>query len=653
MNPKKKQNKQNNTRKIEAGIFYRTIKIGERLPRGPRADGEDKRSFAISFSSEEPVERFIAGDIGLEVLSHDKGHVDLEWLASGRAPLLLDHNPGAQIGVIEKAEIGADRKGRAVIRFGKTGIADQVFNDVVDGIRSNISVGYRIHNIEHEEAENTPDIFRVTQWSPLEVSVVAIPADQSVGVGRSEADKEAIFIKTKIIGDSTMDPKQENAANTANQTRAADPATQVYTAPTHSQADIERGKDDVRKAERKRVGEITEMANMHNMTDEAKRFIESGQSANEFGRHIADSLYKKQETTTVKAYKEGAEIGLTDKEARDFSFMRAIRAAASNDWSQAPFEKEVSDAAAVQLRRKPTSFFVPLDVLRAPMPNSGRRDLQKSVQTAGGYLVPTELMAGSFIELLRNKMVVRQLGARVLSGLEGDVQIPKLAGGATAYWVGEKGAPDESEQQFAQVSLTPKTVGARTDLTRKLIMQSSPDVEGLVREDLAMVIALELDRVAINGSGVAPEPEGILQSTGIGSVTITGTADWANVVDLETEVATDNADVGALAYLCNAKMRGDLKKTPKEAGEAMYIWQDGSEPGFGLVNGYRAAASNQVPDNKLIFGNFNDQIIGEWGILDVMVNPFALADSGGIRIRLLQDVDAAIRHAESFAVAST
>ena len=221
----------------------------------------------------------------------------------------------------------------------------------------------------------------------------------------------------------------------------------------------------------------------------------------------------------------------------------------------------------------------------------------------------------------------------------------------------------ESTPTLDQVGMRPKSLGAYTDMSRKFIMQASLDAENFVRTDLARTLALEMDRAAIDGSGSGAEPRGILNTSGIGAVTLSaGAITWGKVVDLETEVAAENADIGTLAYLTNAKVRGKLKQTAKATNQAIFIWENGNEPGFGIVNGYRAGCSNQVPDDYIasggssgdakscmIFGNWSDLIIAEWGALDVLVDPYTQGIKGAVRVRVFMDSDVAVRHPQSFA----
>lgn len=344
------------------------------------------------------------------------------------------------------------------------------------------------------------------------------------------------------------------------------------------------------------------------------------------------------------------EIGMNEQETRQYSLLNAIRAAASNDWRGAELEREASEAVAKRLGLTPKGFFVPYEVQTRNRAQRERRDLNVGTPTAGGNLVATDLLSQSFIDLLRNRMVVQQAGATVLTGLVGNIAIPKQTGGGTAYWVAEGADVTESQQTIGQVPLTPRTLGAYTDYTRNLLLQSSIDVEAFVRGDLAAVLQLEIDRAALHGTGAANQPTGIANTAGIGAPG-TAAASEALVVDLETAVAVDNADVGRLAYMTNATVRGALKKADIGTDTGSRVWD--ARAGNTPVNGYPAWVTNQVETNKIFFGNWADLIIGFWSGLDIMVNPYTLSTSGSVRVVALQDVDVAVRHAESFAMDAT
>ena len=375
--------------------------------------------------------------------------------------------------------------------------------------------------------------------------------------------------------------------------------------------------------------------------------IQRGLTVEAFQREALEKLASKPVPT--------ADVGLDSGEVKRYSVMRAINALANpGDASvqrAAAFERECSEAASAKLGKQARGFMVPYEVQK--------RDLVQGTPTAGGNLVQTDLLAGSFIDALRNAMVLSGLGVRMLTGLQGQIAIPKLSGAATAYWVAENTAPTESQQTVGQVTMSPKTVGAFTDISRRLINQSSLDVESMVQNDIATVLGLAIQQAAISGTGASNQPSGLLQlvTPGVLGGTNGLAPTWAHQVALETAVAVANADVSNMAYLTNAKVRGKLKSTEKATGTTgNFIWSEGATP----INGYQAAITNAVPSNlvkgtsgaacsAIIFGNFSDLLIGMWGGLDLMVDPYTGSTAGTVRVVALQDVDVAIRNVESFA----
>lgn len=594
----------------------------------------DTRTVELSFSSEEPYERWF----GYEILDHNAGSMRMGRLKNA-APLLWNHERDMQIGVVEKVWLDGT-KGRALVRFSKSTQADEIYQDVLDNIRRNVSVGYLVHKMILEKEEDEVATYRVSDWEPFEVSIVSIPADISVGVGRAIEDNK--------IKEQTKMPEK-------------DKDIQVKEVP-RDLTDAER-KELEKKFHKEVAGsakEIFAMGEQFSQRDLAIEFVRDGKTVDEFRTAVLERLGK------AKAVNTNPNIGLNENEIRQFSFLRAINALAAGDLSLAPYEKEVSDAAAKHLKKEPAGLLVPMDILSSRM-KMDKRDLtvgSSGSEGGGYYMVGTDYLAASFIELLRNKMVVKQMGARVLDGLVGNVAIPKQTGGATAYWVTEGNAVTESAQTTGQVALTPRTVGAYTDISRKLLKQASPSAEQFVRDDLAAILAIAMDLAALHGTGSGGQPTGIAATSGIGSVAggTNGLAPaWSHIIDLESQVAIDNADLGALAYLSNAKVRGKLKQVFTNATYGdIPVWGKGSAPGIGEMNGYPAFVSNQVSSaltkgtssgvcSAIFFGNWADLIIAEWGGLDITVNPYSLSEYGAVRVVGLQDIDIAVRHAESFA----
>jgi HK97 family phage major capsid protein len=296
----------------------------------------------------------------------------------------------------------------------------------------------------------------------------------------------------------------------------------------------------------------------------------------------------------------------------------------------------------------------------------GQRDMTISPASAGGNLVATNLLSASFIDLLRNAMMVRAMGATVLNGLVGNVTIPRQTGGGTAQWVGEGAAPAEGGQVIGQVVLSPRTVAGFTDFSRLLALQSTPAIEQLVRNDLALILAIAIDLAVLHGVG-GLQPLGIANTSGIGSVaggTNGAAPTWDHIVDLETQVANANAALGRIGYLTNSKVRGKLKRTQKFSGtNGDPIWEVAGRadlpPGFGEMNGYSAGVSNNVSStltkgtasgicSAIFHGNWADVLIGEWGTLDLLIDPYTQSTSMNVRVVAHQTVDAALRRVESF-----
>ena len=352
------------------------------------------------------------------------------------------------------------------------------------------------------------------------------------------------------------------------------------------------------------------------------------------------------------------------KASEQYSFMRAIRMAASGKALDG-IEAEMSQEAEKEFRASgitPTgNLFIPSMLTKRGME---RRDMTAGTTTQGGYTVPTTL--GDLIPFLDPRLAVLNAGATLLTGLTGNIDFPRNDAAATAVWEGENDPNAETSPTFDRIQMSPNRLGAYTDISKQLMVQSSIDVENFVRNRLNEAINRALDYALINGDGATQLITGVLNTSGIGSVacgTDGGPLTWGKIVDLETEVAVDNADFGSLAYLTTPGVRGYLKKTEKASGTAQFVWMDGAAPASGprvdALNGYRAFVSTQVPSNltkgtgtnlhAVLFGNFNELIVGQWAGLDVVVDPYTSSKNALVTIVVNSWWDAALRHAASFA----
>lgn len=573
------------------------------LTRAQQIDDED-RTLEFPFSSEYPVARYF----GNEILAHTREAVDLTRLNDG-APLLFNHDPDKLIGVVERAWVDEDQKrGYARVRMSRNPFAQEVMNDVRDGVLRNVSFGYAINDMEQRGED-----FIVTRWSAHELSLVSIPADPTIGVGRS------------------MD-----APIAATAASSVPPSTDMEDNTTDLMAVRAEAASEAAKAERTRISGITAITEKHGMADLGRQLIESGRSLDEARAAVLDQLGAKAQPVSESA----GDIGLSATETREFSFQRAINALANPGdrklQEAAAFERECSDAAVQRDGKAAQGIRVPNEVLR--------RDLTVGTASGAGDLVGTDFRPGSFIELLRNRSALAGLGVTSLSGLSGNVAIPRQTASATAYWLAESGSPTESQQTVDQVNLSPKTVGAFTDYSRRLMLQASIDVEQMIRQDLATVLALEIDRCGLYGLGNTSQPLGVKLTTGINTEDFgAATPTYAEAVSMESKIAADNADIGAMAYLMNATMRGNLKTKDKGTDTGAYVF----EPG-GTVNGYNAVVSNQVESGDIFFAVWSQLIMAMWSGLDLTVDPYTHSTSGTVRVVALQDVDFAVRHPEGF-----
>jgi len=371
-----------------------------------QAIDEEARTATLAFASETPYERWW----GIEILDVTATSMRQGRLRSG-ANLLMDHDWKDVVGVVESVEIGADRVARAVVRFGKSARAEEVWQDVRDGIRRNVSVGYMVHKAQLVETKDGLETYRVTDWEPFEISLVSVPADATVGVGRSADD----------AGDAPAAVEQAAAASASE----AQPQPSEEKAMTEKVEVIEQ---------RNHAAEITKIAaTIPGGAELAMSAIQRGLTVEQFQREAIEKLASKPVPT--------ADIGMDKKEVKRYSLMRAINALANptdaNAQRAAAFERECSDAVAAKLGKQARGFMLPFEVQT--------RDLVAGTANAGGNLVATDLLAGSFIEQLRHAMVLPGLGTTMLTGLVGNVAIPKQSGAATAYWVAENNAPTESQ----------------------------------------------------------------------------------------------------------------------------------------------------------------------------------------------------------------
>jgi HK97 family phage major capsid protein/HK97 family phage prohead protease len=590
-------------RKIAALRMFEGQTLIRSLSTEFRADAQD-RTLEFPFASEAPVERYY----GMEVLSMDDKSMDLSRLNDG-APLLYQHDADRIVGVVERAYI-KNKRAYAKVKLANNELGREMQELIKDGIIRNVSFGYKINAMEADES-TSPVTYRATNFQPFEISLVTVPADQTVGIGRAFSHNEGTETASAV-------PSQPIGVTTVDQT-----------------LNVEAIRAEAAQAKAKEVAEMMALGQRTKNLEMAQEFIANSRGLDELRSALLEKMGVQEKPINPK----DAEIGMSDKEKRSFSFIRAINALAHPNSQEAQraagFELEVSRAAQQRSGKEARGILIPADVL-----GYGRRDLTVGSASGGGDLVATELMSESFIDLLRKALVLQTAGANVMTGLQGMVAIPRQSGGATTYHVAESGSINESQLTVDQVTMQPRTIGALTDYSRRLLLQSSIDIENLIRRDLAQQIAIEVENQAINGIGAGSYPLGFLNVTGIN--TESGYTTFTDYVNAEASLSTDNALLGSLGYLMNSALRGLLKTTEKANNTAQFVYEADN-----TINGYPAYVSNSMPDNTAVFANFSDIMIGFWSGLDIMVDPYTGSASGTVRVVAMQDYDVAIRHPES------
>jgi HK97 family phage major capsid protein/HK97 family phage prohead protease len=609
-----------------AGFF-----VGESFSRDfkieTKSTDEGARTVEIAFSSEEPYERVF----GVEVLDHQPQSVRLDRL-NGGAAVLVNHDSSDQVGVVESARIDSDGKGRAVIRFSKSNRGQEIYQDVQDGIRSLVSVGYRIHKYEVTERDGSADLVRVTDWEPYEVSLVAIPADATVGVGRSDTEKP---IETKAHAKETPTMSEKEKA--------------VEQEPAKPAFDVEAEKTRLRTEETRRVDAIRAIADKYDVEELSRQAVSEGWTVPEFNEKALEVIGERNNKARRETKHDG-DVDLSAQERKQFSMVRLMDALAN------PKDRAAQDRAGLELevsaeaRRgfgsefKCRGEFVPPSLL-----GFGTRALDTTA-TDGAELIATDLIGSEYIKVLRNASATLGAGVRMVPGLVGDVQFPRQTSGASSTWLtAEDAEATESEPQFDQVSLTPKDLACYTEVTRRLLQQSTPAVDGIVVEDLVIAQALGIDLAVLHGTGSNGQPTGIASTSGINTVDLAA-ADptYAEIVQIIKEVMADNAlpmNTATVRWIIEANGWEALSTTPKQGSgvEGNFILGENER-----IKGYPYTMSNQVTDEQYFFGDWSQVLVGEWGGLEVNVDPYTHSLRGRIRFVTFKTVDVAVRQPTAF-----
>jgi HK97 family phage major capsid protein len=578
---------------------------------------------------------------GPEILVHSREAVDL---SRAPLPIIATHSGGQiNVGIVDGLRIDGGLM-RGVAKFGARQEAREYKSDVLGGIIRSVSVGYR----RIKGSIRKDGVLVTSRWMPSHVAMVAEPADNNAGFYRAAQPK--FELERAPVSQPAATTATPGVANMADANAAAgavaddqqDQGVQQRAAVQPKQGPTGA---EMEAAKQRAIERLCKAGNIPNATRDM--WITAGWDWDKVSEDYLQIQTQRAEQTKKQ---QASAIGLSEAEAKRFSIFNAVNAVINKNWSKAGFEAECSRAIAHKLNRLPDEhkFFVPFEVQQQPVGN--KRDLTVASAAGGGYLVGTDNT--SFIELMRNRSVVYSMGARRLAGLVGSVTVPKQTAAGTAVWLAnEASTATESAQTFGQMALSPKTVGAYTEISRNLLLQSSPDAEGIVKADLAAVCALAIDVGALRGSGSGGEPAGIVGTSGVGSVTGTS-LDAAKVLEFQSDVAGGNLLTEAFGYVTTPAVAALLMVRPELPTTGTTRLWAGSLLN-GSLFGQRAMSSNQMSSATMLGGDFSQVVIAEWGVLEVEVNPYANFQAGIVGVRAMVTMDVGVRYGGAFSYATS
>lgn len=604
--------KRNKDKKPEMQIRAATLEV--------RAATDDQAaSVRMSISSEEPVltygwfndkfQRF------WEILDHAPLSIDLSRAKDGL--VVLDRHYGDQIGLMDVEIDTAARKLGGTVQFCSGARAQEIATDAAKGLRRNVSVGYVVDRrsyVLEGERDGVP-VVRAKSWMPFEASFEPVPADATVGVGR------AADLTTNTDAGNPADQNKEDTMD-AKQMAA------LYARAAEFKVDANKVRELIE------ADEATAAAGVDALIIEAQRTALAAKDA-----EIAKARASKPAPKSDMVPPLGGDAKTEDKIIRKFSVLNVARHLAGMK-ADVGFEREVTEEAAKQRGKPAEGIIIPFGVLA-----------NRAMDTLGSPgVVATNF--GEYIDLLRTKYVIGRLGVTFLPGLVGNVALPKMTTGATGYWVAEAEDVADSTPVLGQVQGTPHTAGALVDISRTLLIQSTPSAEELVRNEIVERVMRTVQAALFAGSGSDGQPTGVKGTANVNnpSVSVPGTPTYAEILNFPGDIMADNAEADGMKFAMTAEVWAKLAAT--------LVGTDGGrtvlDPVARNCVGYGYEVTEDVGANTLFFGNWSSVVLGIWGNgIDVAATDSKLFASGGLTLRALQDVDIMIRHPQALAFNDT
>jgi len=599
-----------------------------------RASSPDGTAGAIvlALSSEEPIARYF----GTEILSHDAGAVDLTRATPGLA-LLMDHDPCAQVGIIEDLVIGGDRKLRGTVRWSRSAEAQTVKADVEDGIRTGVSIGYQITEWTVDETNQANPIYRATRWMPLEGSLVAIPADVTVGVGRSADDAATPSgIIERVKPEVRMSEVTIPAAG-------APPAADTRVADLEALAGTGLPDPTLRPFAQSRMSD----------------WLRKGTSVSEARIELYDEVAKRHNGASPVGPK-GPE--LSAKEFQRYSITRALKGLL--DPKSAGFESEVSRDLSKAYGRETAGVFLPWQVQASAFAGAAHakraNELTVATNSAGGFLKFTDY--AGFIDLFRERLVTLKAGTQYLPGLRSDFQWVRKTSGSTGSWQAtEITNQANSAWALTTITLQPKIYQDSLIASRKMIEQSEEAFEPLIRNEIAQNHAVAVEKAVLAGTGASGQPTGISVAAGTGASAVGGTnglaATLAHLMAIFSDVTSANVPADNFSYITHPLIMAKLVQTQRFTSTDTPLWD--TRRGDNGILGMPSYMSGAVPsaltkgsstDVSYIYGgDFSQSVLGEWASMQLVVDPYSLGPSQ-VKLSSIQMVDVALLYPTAFSI---
>ncbi|MEG3135658.1 phage major capsid protein [Rouxiella sp. T17] len=578
----------------------------------------------LSFSSQTPVVRNINGVDYNEVLLHGTDNVDLSRLVNS-APLLFNHDCDKPIGVIETASIGSDMVGRALVRFSTYGDGPDYFGKVQEGTLTKVSVGYEI--LEYEILGND---LNITRWMPYEISVVSIPADDSVGVGRSlqfeDIDSVLKYVR-ELEQDSTNGDAQDESTETndndskdrvldeSNDEADSDQPEQDESTEPDNAVSYEEGEDseevntEVDSQDVERAAEIEAIARTLNLANGlAEEAIKQGMSIEEFKNSVRQLNNKK--------------IIKDDKKMENISLNQVIRSALNGD--------------KVEVETGKNGMKISNDMFQRAL-----NSVRAGVTTAtAGDAIHNDVLYGSFVDVLRANSILKNFPIQMYTGLTSEISIPKLSADFTSSFgfIAEDGTSPEVSANFEAVKMTPSSFTGSVPLTRTVV-KSMPQVEQLISQAIVAGSAIRLETLILQ--------EIVAQATTAGNVTTVSAYDYETFVTAQGVLGDRSVNMANVAAIMSETTRAKLRNTLVGANTgAVYLLDDGDLCGLPAYSSSVLAGAGDF----VILGDFSNVAIASWGDLELDLDDTTNRNKGSVIARVWADIDYVLTRPEAFQI---